>query len=223
VYKRQADVFVNAPWGVIGGNDRRVLAQEMDADVHNGMSPGTFALKYAGRVQPYPSRLSVLVREMARLKVPPFDHVPEITRQLYAWRMMNLPPVRIESARPPVQRMLGDDWPVLFTPVGCKLHFDVPADLTRVEGGWGVPDQEVERGRIKGMRLVISSSVADGEPRHILYDRTIDPVHVQDERGGLLMEAILPATEHHVVIELLPPERVEAGNDWAFIGNLNFL
>jgi hypothetical protein len=218
-----ADVFVNAPWGVRGGDERRALAQEIEADVDNGMSPGTFALKYAGRLHPYPSRLSILVREMARLKVPPFDDVPEITRELYSWRMMNLPPVRIESPRAPVQRMLGGDWPVLLAPVGCTLHFDVPADLKRIEGGWGVPDQEVERGRIKGMRLVVSGAVAEGEPRHVLYDRTIDPVRVMSDRGGLSVDATLSPTEHHVVFEFLAPAGAEAGNDWAFLGNLNFL
>ncbi len=217
-----ANVYVNTPLGTTYGSARQGLSQEIIADVHNGMSPGTFALKYAGKIHPAATRLHILLREMAKLKLPPFDDVPEVTRQLYSWTMTNLPPSRIESEKQPVQRLLNGQWQVLFVPEGCALHFDVPQDLEKVHGTWGMPHGAVARGRTPGMRLLISASVADGGERVVLYDRTIDPVHVPGDRGGIPMEAHIPKDAHQVVMEFLAPKDVDLANDWAFLGDVTF-
>jgi hypothetical protein len=217
-----ADVSVNAPLGAVYGSARQALSQEIEADVHDGMSPGSFVLKYAGRIHPQPARLYILLRKMAHLKLPPFDDVPEVTRQLYSWTMVNLPPVRIESERSPVQRRLDGDWEVLFVPAGCALHFDVPLDLERVHIAWGMPQGEVARGRTPGMRLVVACATQDGQERRIVYERTIDPVRVPGDRGGLAADVTIPPSEHHVVIELLTPEGNSPRNDWGFLGDVSF-
>ena len=46
----------------------------------------------------------------------------------------------------------------------------MPANLTRVHGGWGMLDQEVQRGKTPGMRLVVSASASDGAARTVLVD-----------------------------------------------------
>jgi hypothetical protein len=216
-----ANVYVNTPLGVSYGTARQSMSNELESDVQNGMDPGHFILSWTGRIHPQPFRLYVLIRQMAKLKLPPFDTVPEVTRERYSWTMMNLPPTRFEG-KEPVPRSLNGEWPVLLVPAGCALHFEVPVGWDHVQGTWGMLDAAVQRGRTAGIHLIVSVSAADGEPTHVLFERTIDPVHKGYQRGGQGLRATLPPDQRHLVIEFTWPEGAPHDNDWVFLGDLSF-
>jgi hypothetical protein len=217
-----ANLNVNTPRGEEYGSARRDMEAELESDIHAGMGPAQFTQKWATRIHPEQTRLFILVREMAVMRLHPFDSMPDPLRERYTWDVTNLPPARIEAERDPAMRRIGNAEPVLLMPYPCAMHFDTPSGITRVSGNYGIPGPAIDRGQIGGLRVIISSSEADGTERTVLHDLTIDPARRPSERGAHQFDVALPANHHHVVFEVRWPDGAPHGYDWAFLGNLYF-
>ncbi len=217
-----ADVTANVGEGANYGFVRQTCAKEFASDLGSGMRPRELIAKWTGPVYPQQGRFREALGELARLGLAPFDRVPADVRTRWTWTVSSLEPTRTDPDNVVGRRWIDNEWPAWLVPGGTKLYFDVPAAMTRLTGSFGMLDGTIERGNAKGAQARVLASEREGAALHVLFERTIDPVHVAADRGTQAFDVALKPGEHYVVLEMLVPEGAQREARWAYWSDLDF-
>jgi hypothetical protein len=217
-----ADVSANPATGKVYAERRDGMAESFEADIRSGMRPREVAAKWSPAVYPSQRRLHEMLARLARLDMAPFDRMPPEVRARWTWLVSSLEPTRIEPEDVVLHRWIDETWPAWLVPGGCRIHFEVPPHVTKLEGEFGMLDATVARGSTQGARARVLAGARAGEETDVLYERSIDPVHVESDRGRQKFAVTLKPGEPYVVLEMTVPEDAQREARWAYWSTLDF-
>jgi hypothetical protein len=147
------------------------------------------------------------VRTLALRRDPPFDRGPGFELSDFDYLTFSRPPSRVESSEPVVARFI-DGHHVVMAPIGARLRFDLAPGESRISGRFGIPSELAVK-KSGGVRVLVEAVPREGPPR-TLFDRTLDPVSVESDRGSLAFAidgVELPPGEIVLRTEILRPVR----------------
>lgn len=193
--------------------------REFEHDLLSRLPVQRVVTKWTERTYPNRQRLFRLTGFMARARVAPFDACDDATRRKYAESIFDLAPAAIQAPAQVMRRFFDELRDVLAVPTDSKLFFEVPTSAHSFQGVFGVPPIWVQRGTTKGIRAIVRSE-ADGS---VLFDRTIDPVNVERERGPQAFVAYFPTgSTRRIVLEIVQAEGAPHTLDWAYWADAYF-
>ncbi|HEV8111923.1 MAG TPA: hypothetical protein VGR31_04050 [Planctomycetota bacterium] len=204
--------WVALPWnthaGVDHGRGMREDVERFERVVAAGAGPAELVASF-DELFPfhYPEASRWVVRTLALRRDPPFENARSFEPSEFDYLTFSRPPSRVESAEPVVARFV-DGHHVVMAPIGASLRFDVAPGDARISGRFGVPS-ELAAKKSGGVRVLVEAVPREGPPR-TLFDRTLDPMSVESDRGSLAFAidgAELPPGEIVFRTEILRPVR----------------
>ncbi len=221
---------VNARFGEEFAVVRKQLGTDLMAEVHAGTPPGQLIERWVGddRIHNNEGRLYYIMRFMALMNLKPFDDMPADARAMYTWWMFNLPPIRIEPRDGAQQRFINGNWEVLAVKTGTEITFDVPQNLTHLDGKFGIPPAWMKVMTSKGVRVLVTVTYGTEGQSEVMVDKRFDPLNVETDRGiqtfGFELKPL--ARKRQVVLSVRWPEDLPAlaprETDWVFFGDTYF-
>jgi len=221
---------VNQRIGAEFAVERKQLGDDLMAEVHAGTPPALLIERWTGpdKIHNNHGRLYYILRQMALMKLKPFDDMPEEAREQYTWWMFNMPPSKIDSPAPVSRRMLNGVLETLVVPTGSEITFDVPLSLTHLSGTIGVPIGWLKFMVSRGVRVQVLVIQGSSSEREVFFERRLDPVNVPADRVAFTFDVEIKtlARKRQIVLSVTWPEDLPADEpreqDWIFFAETYF-
>lgn len=214
-----AEFAHNRPFAASYAGWQTGIARAFESEILGPLPEQVVLTRWTDRVYPNRMRLYQILGWMAQERIAPFDTASEEVRRKYSTSILDLPPEAVQSPVPPMRRFFDELCDVLAVPTDARLFLAAPPTATKLAGFFGVPPLWVQRGTTKGVRVIVRAEV-DGT---VLFDRTIDPVHVERDRGPQRFEAHFQAgSTGRVVLETTWPDGAPHVADWGYWADVYF-
>ncbi len=188
----------NARFAAERSERRRMQAVDLVVDQRDGAGPMQLAARYSHALGGNENRARELLALREALRLAPFDRTPTVepsspppprdvplVREPFG--VLGTPPTSWEGTLPPFLRSAYGKVVLALGP-RARLRFAVPALARRVRADYGVlagvGPQSVGDGLVFRASLVRA-----GEAPRVLFERHLDPAHVEADRGAFELDA----------------------------------
>jgi len=220
----------HAKLGRFVGERRQQNAAAVAADVDRGLSVGEIADRHWEKLYVRNRGCAMRLEVLHEAGWPPFADRPyeanPVMIEFYAFESF---PRRTHGSHEFRARRV-DGVPVVLAPPESEIEFAVPAGARRLTGRFGFLPEALKKERTDGARFSVeiapgpktpdsnasSPNAAASDAPEVLFERVLDPLHREEDRGFHALSVDLPRDGRGVVLRTSNVPGSDDVDDWPF-------